>query len=154
MHGQGADRYEHVRIGTNSRLDTIQAAILIEKLKIFLDEIDLRNKVARRYHAAFAGSNRIKVQRVIEGATSTWAQYTLQVDDRAKFQADLKAAGIPTAVYYPIPLNRQKAYAHYPSAPTPVSDGLSAKVVSLPMHPYLDEMTQDRVIAAVLASVG
>jgi dTDP-4-amino-4,6-dideoxygalactose transaminase len=154
MHGQGADRYEHVRIGTNSRLDTIQAAILIEKLKIFPDEIDLRNKVAGRYHAAFAGSNRIKVQRVIEGATSTWAQYTLQVDDRAKFQADLKAAGVPTAVYYPIPLNRQKAYAHYPSVPTPVSDGLSSKVVSLPMHPYLDESTQDRIIAAVLACAG
>ncbi len=154
MHGQGADRYEHVRIGTNSRLDTIQAAILIEKLKIFGDEIDLRNKVAHRYHAAFAGSNRIKVQRVIDGATSTWAQYTLQVDGRAKFQAALKAAGVPTAVYYPIPLNRQKAYAHCPSAPTPVSDALSSRVVSLPMHPYLDEPTQDRIIAAVLASVG
>jgi dTDP-4-amino-4,6-dideoxygalactose transaminase len=154
MHGQGADRYEHVRIGTNSRLDTIQAAILIEKLKIFPDEIEQRNKVAGRYRAAFAGSNRIKVQRVIDGATSTWAQYTLQVDDRAKFQVDLKAAGVPTAVYYPIPLNRQKAYAHYPSAPTPVSDSLSSKVVSLPMHPYLDEPTQDRIIAAVLASVG
>jgi dTDP-4-amino-4,6-dideoxygalactose transaminase len=154
MHGQGSDRYEHVRIGTNSRLDTIQAAILIEKLKIFGDEIDQRNKVAGRYHTAFAGSNRIKVQRVIDGATSTWAQYTLQVDNRAKFQADLKAAGIPTAVYYPIPLNRQKAYAHYPSAPTPVSDGLSLRAVSLPMHPYLDAPTQDRIIAAVLASVG
>ncbi len=154
MHGQGSDRYEHVRIGTNSRLDTIQAAILIEKLKIFSDEIDLRNKVAGRYNAAFAKSDRIKVQRVIEGATSTWAQYTLQVEDRAKFQADLKAAGVPTAVYYPIPLNRQKAYGHYPSVSTPVSDALSPKVVSLPMHPYLDEAAQDRVISAVLASVG
>ena len=154
MHGQGADRYEHVRIGTNSRLDTIQAAILIEKLKIFSDEIDLRNKVAGSYNAAFDKSNHIRVQRVIDGATSTWAQYTLQVDDRAKFQADLKAAGVPTAVYYPIPLNRQKAYGHYPSVPTPISDALSPKVVSLPMHPYLDEASQDRVISAVLASVG
>ncbi len=154
MHGQGADRYEHIHVGYNSRLDTIQAAILIEKLKIFPDEIGKRNAVAKRYDDAFAASKRITAPRVIDGATSTWAQYTLQVEDRAKFQADLKAAGVPTAVYYPIPLSKQKAYAHYPSVPTPVSEALSARVVSLPMHPYLDEATQDRVIAAVLASVA
>ena len=154
MHGQGADRYEHVHVGYNSRLDTIQAAILIEKLKIFEDEIEKRNAVAKRYSDAFAGSNRIKAPPVIAGATSTWAQYTLQVDDRDKFQADLKAAGVPTAVYYPIPLSRQKAYAHFPSAPTPVSEALSSKVVSLPMHPYLDEVVQNRIITAVLTSAG
>ena len=154
MHGQGEDRYEHPRIGMNSRLDTIQAAILIEKLKIFPDEIEARNRVAARYNAAFAGSNHVVAPRVIEGATSTWAQYTIQVDDRAKFQADLKAAGVPTAVYYPIPLSRQVAYARYPSAPTPVSEALGSKVVSLPMHPYLDEATQDRIISAVLQSAG
>jgi dTDP-4-amino-4,6-dideoxygalactose transaminase len=154
MHGQGEDRYEHVHIGYNSRLDTIQAAILIEKLKVFPEEIALRNAVAKRYNDAFAGSNRIVAPRVMDGATSTWAQYTLQVEDRARFQADLKAAGVPTAVYYPIPLSRQKAYAHFPSAPTPVSEELSSKVVSLPMHPDLDAATQDRIIAAVLASVG
>jgi len=154
MHGQGSDRYEHVAIGMNSRLDTIQAAILIEKLKIFEDEIEKRNAVAQRYTDAFAGSNRIKTPFVLEGVTSTWAQYTLQVADRAKFQAELKAAGVPSMVYYPIPLSRQPAYAHYPSAPTPVSEALSRQVVSLPMHPYLDEDTQDRIIAAVLASAG
>ena len=154
MHGQGSDRYEHVRIGLNSRLDTIQAAILIEKLKIFSEEINLRNKVAKRYNDAFSGSNRIVTPRVIADATSTWAQYTLQVENRIKFQADLKEAGLPSAVYYPIPLSRQKAYAHYPSAPVPVSERLAGKVVSLPMHPYLDEPVQDRVIAAVLKSVG
>ncbi|HJR56037.1 MAG TPA: DegT/DnrJ/EryC1/StrS family aminotransferase, partial [Rhizomicrobium sp.] len=154
MHGQGSDRYEHVHVGYNSRLDTIQAAILIEKLKIFEDEIDKRNAVARRYNDAFAGSNRMKVPAVIDGATSTWAQYTLQVEDRAKFQADLKAVGVPTAVYYPIPLSKQKAYAHYPAAPTPVSEALSATVVSLPMHPYLKEASQDRIVAEVLASAG
>ncbi len=154
MHGQGADRYEHVRIGYNSRLDTIQAAILIEKLKIFEDEIAKRNAVAKRYNEAFAGSNRIKTPAVIEGATSTWAQYTLQVSDRARLQAALKAAGVPTMVYYPIPLSRQPAYAHYPSAPTPVSEALSGTVMSLPMHPYLDAATQDRIIQAVLASAG
>jgi dTDP-4-amino-4,6-dideoxygalactose transaminase len=152
MHGQGADRYEHVHIGMNSRLDTIQAAILIEKLKIFDDEITQRNRVARRYNEAFAGSNRIVIPAVIEGATSSWAQYTLQVEKRAKFQSDLKEAGVPTAVYYPIPLSKQKAYAHFPSAPTPVSEALVDKVVSLPMHPYMDEATQDRIIAAVLKS--
>ena len=152
MHGQGSDRYEHVRIGLNSRLDTIQAAILIEKLKIFQDEIDARNAVARRYNEAFKGSNRIVTPHVVEGAVSTWAQYTLKVENRAKFQADLKAAGVPTAVYYPIPLSKQKAYAHYPAAPTPVSEALSEQVVSLPMHPYLDAATQDRIIAAVLES--
>lgn len=154
MHGQGADRYEHVRIGLNSRLDTIQAAILIEKLKIFEDEIEKRNAVAKRYTDAFAGSNRIVTPHVMEGAVSTWAQYTLKVESRAKFQADLKAAGVPSVVYYPIPLSKQKAYAHFPGVPTPVSEALSQQVVSLPMHPYLDIATQDRIIAAVLESTG
>jgi dTDP-4-amino-4,6-dideoxygalactose transaminase len=154
MHGQGSDRYEHVQIGMNSRLDTIQAAILIEKLKIFSEEIEKRNAVARRYNDAFAGSNRIKTPVVIEGAVSTWAQYTLQVADRAKVQAGLKEKAIPTAVYYPIPLSRQPAYAAYPSAPVPVSEALSGHVVSLPMHPYLSQTAQDRVIAAVLATAG
>ena len=154
MHGQGSDRYEHVRVGYNSRLDTIQAAILIEKLKIFDDEIEARNRVARRYNDAFSSSKKITFPFVIAGAVSTWAQYTLQVEDRARFQGDLKAAGVPTAVYYPIPLSKQVAYAHYPSVPTPVSEALSAKVVSLPMHPYLEPDTQDRIIAAVLSSAG
>jgi dTDP-4-amino-4,6-dideoxygalactose transaminase len=154
MHGQGADRYEHVRIGFNSRLDTIQAAILIEKLKIFPDEIEARDRIARRYNAQLGKSNRIRVPRVIPEAQSVWAQYTIQVEDRAKLQGDLADQGIPTAVYYPVPLGRQRAYAHFPSAPTPVSDMLSKAVVSLPMHPYLDETAQDRIIAAVLKSLG
>ncbi|HXS07881.1 MAG TPA: DegT/DnrJ/EryC1/StrS aminotransferase family protein [Rhizomicrobium sp.] len=154
MHGQGSDRYEHVRIGFNSRLDTIQAAILIEKLKIFDEEIEARNAVARRYNEAFHGSNHLVVPCVIDGAVSTWAQYTLQVENRAKFQADLKAAGVPTAVYYPIPLSKQTAYAHFPGVPTPVSERLSQRVVSLPMHPYLEPAVQDRIIKAVLESLG
>ena len=154
MHGQGTDRYEHVRVGANSRLDTIQAAVLLEKLKIFPDEIEARERVARRYNAALGKSNRIIVPRVIEGARSVWAQYTIQVEDRAKLQADLRDENIPTAVYYPVPLGRQRAYAQFLSAPTPVSDALSKSVVSLPMHPYLDEATQDRIVAAVLKSVG
>ena len=154
MHGQGVDKYENVRIGVNSRLDTIQAAILIEKLKVFPAEIEMREKVARRYSDALAKSNRIRVPHVIDGARSTWAQYTIQVPDRDKLASDLKAKGIPTAVYYPIPLSRQKGYAHYPSAPTPVSERISKTVISLPMHPDLDAVKQDRIIEAVLESVG
>jgi len=153
VHGQGSDKYENVRIGVNSRLDTIQAAVLLEKLKVFPDEIEMRETVAQRYSNAFRASNRIVVPRVIDGAQSTWAQYTIQVPDRDKLQADLKAQGIPTAIYYPIPLSAQKGYKQYPSAPTPVSDKICKTVISLPMHPDLDHATQDRVIAAVLASV-
>ncbi|HET7335647.1 MAG TPA: DegT/DnrJ/EryC1/StrS aminotransferase family protein [Rhizomicrobium sp.] len=154
MHGQGADRYENVRIGVNSRLDTIQAAILLEKLKVFPAEIEMREAVARRYNKAFASSNSIRVPHIIEGAQSVWAQYTLQVENRAKLQADLKAKGIPTAVYYPIPLNAQKGYVQYPSAPVPVCERISQTVVSLPMYPDLGPGTQDRIIEAVLESVG
>jgi dTDP-4-amino-4,6-dideoxygalactose transaminase len=154
MHGQGSDKYENVRIGVNSRLDTIQAAILIEKLKIFPEEIQLRERVARRYTEAFRRSNRVKPPHVIEGAQSSWAQYTIQVPDRNKLAADLKAKGIPTAIYYPTPLSQQKGYAHFPSAGTPASDRISKHVISLPMHPYLDEATQDRITAAVLESAG
>jgi len=153
VHGQGRDKYENVRIGVNSRLDTIQAAVLIEKLKIFEEEIELRQSVARRYDEAFRASNRISVPRVIEGAVSTWAQYTIQVPERDKLQSALKAKGIPSAIYYPIPLSLQKGYRHYPSAPTPVSERISETVLSLPMHPYLDAATQDRIIEAVLEAV-
>lgn len=154
MHGQGADRYENVRIGVNSRLDTIQAAILLEKLKVFPTEIEMREAVAWRYNKAFASSNSIRVPHVIEGAQSVWAQYTIQVPDRTKLQADLKAKGIPTAEYYPIPLNAQKGYAQYPGAPVPVCDRISRTVVSLPMYPDMEPGTQDRIIEAVLESVG
>jgi len=154
MHGQGIDKYENVRIGVNSRLDTIQAAILLEKLKVFPAEIDMREAVARRYNEAFRSINSIRVPHMIAGAQSTWAQYTIQVPDRAKLAADLKAKGIPTAVYYPIPLSKQKGYKHYPAAPTPVSERICDTVISLPMHPDLDAATQTTIIDAVLASVG
>ncbi|MBV9571831.1 MAG: DegT/DnrJ/EryC1/StrS family aminotransferase [Alphaproteobacteria bacterium] len=154
VHGQGSDKYENVRIGVNSRLDTIQAAILIEKLKIFPQELEMRERVALRYTEAFRCSNRVRPPHSKEGMQSTWAQYTIQVPDRDALAADLKAKGIPTAIYYPTPLSHQRGYAHFPGAGTPVSDRISKHVLSLPMHPYLDEATQDRVIAAVLESVG
>ena len=154
VHGQGSDKYENVRIGVNSRLDTIQAAILLEKMKLFPEEIEMREAVARRYNEMLGRSNRIRVPHVIDGAQSTWAQYVLQVPNRDKLIADLKAKGVPTAVYYPIPLSQQKGYRHFPGAPTPVSEKISKTVVALPMHPYLDAATQDKIVAAVLESVG
>jgi len=152
IHGQGSDKYENVRIGVNSRLDTIQAAILLEKLRIFPDEIEAREKIALSYNRLLGQSNKIRAPRTIEGAQSTWAQYTIQVSDREKLQASLKDKGIPTAIYYPIPLSHQKGYRHYPSAPTAVSERLSKNVISLPMHPYLDETTLEEITDAVLKS--
>ncbi|HEX4158018.1 MAG TPA: DegT/DnrJ/EryC1/StrS family aminotransferase [Rhizomicrobium sp.] len=154
MHGQGSDKYENIRIGVNSRLDTIQAAILIEKMKIFPEELELRERIARRYSEAFARSNRIRAPHVMEGAQSTWAQYTIQVPERDRVKADLEARGIPSQIYYLTPLSAQLGYNKYPSVPLPVSEALGHTVLSLPMHPYLDEATQDRIIEAVLESVS
>jgi dTDP-4-amino-4,6-dideoxygalactose transaminase len=154
IHGQGADKYENVRVGVNSRLDTIQAAILLEKLRIFPEEIVLREGIARRYSELLGRSNRIRVPALIAGAQSTWAQYTVQVPDRDRLQAELNACGIPTAVYYPTPLSRQKGYRSYPSVATPVCDTICKSVISLPMHPYLEATVQDRICDAVLRTVG
>jgi len=153
IHGQGSDKYENVRIGLNSRLDTIQAAILLEKLKIFPDELVARERIARRYNEALGQSNQIRVPYVIAGAQSTWAQYTIQVPNRAKLQEGLKALGIPTAVYYPIPLTAQKGYSMFPGVAVPISDRICRTVVSLPMHPYLDAKVQDDIVTAVLDCV-
>ncbi len=151
VHGQGTDKYDNVRIGINGRMDTIQAAILIEKLNIFEDEIAARNSVAERYSAELEAS--IVVPNITDGARSTWAQYTLKLpaEHRADVQRKLKAAGIPTAIYYPKPLHQQTAYREFPIAGngTPVSDRLATQVLSLPMHPYLSDDDQDRVISAL-----
>jgi UDP-2-acetamido-2-deoxy-ribo-hexuluronate aminotransferase len=155
MHGHGSDRYDNVRIGLASRLDTIQAAVLIEKLKIFPDEIAARDRVARRY--ADGLSDVVTTPAVPAGMTSVWAQYTLRLPAgrREAFAAALKAEGIPTAIYYPIPLHRQQAYKHYPvgKGGVAVSERLAGEVISLPMHAYIDEPTQDRVIDAVRRAV-
>jgi dTDP-4-amino-4,6-dideoxygalactose transaminase len=155
VHGQGSDRYDNVRIGLASRLDTIQAAVLSEKLKIFPDEIDARNRVARRYAEALGDV--VPVPAVPSGSTSVWAQYTirLKAGTRDAFAAALKAEGVPTAIYYPIPLHLQQAYKHYPvgKGGVAVSEKLAAEVISLPMHPYLDEPTQSRIVEAVRRAV-
>ena len=151
LHGEGVDRSEAVRIGITGRLDTIQAAVLIEKLKIFPDEIVARNRVAARYSDALA--NVAAVPRVGNESTSVWAQYTLRVAPvrRDALAAALKAEGIPTAIYYTKPLHRQPAYRDFPVADggVPVSEQLSKEVISLPMHAYLEPPVQDRIIAAV-----
>jgi UDP-2-acetamido-2-deoxy-ribo-hexuluronate aminotransferase len=151
MHGQGADRYDHVRVGFNGRLDTIQAAVLVEKLKIFPDEIVARDQAARRYAEGLADVAIIPC--IPAGLTSVWAQYTIRLAPgrRDAFAAALKADGIPTAVHYPRPLHRQTAYRHFPCADAGllVSERLAEEVISLPMHAYLDEPTQTRIIEAV-----
>ena len=153
IHGQGADKYDNVRIGLNGRLDTIQAAILLEKLAIFDDEIVARQAVADRYSDALRGV--VDVPGLEAGRNSVWAQYTIMTAGRDAVADQLKASGVPTAIYYPCPLNRQTAYRDYPSAPQglPVSEAICHRVLSLPMHPYLDDATQDRIVAATIDAV-
>jgi dTDP-4-amino-4,6-dideoxygalactose transaminase len=151
IHGQGTDKYDTVRIGLTGRLDAIQAAILVEKLKIFPEEIVARNTVADRYAAGLGDI--VAVPRVPPGYTSVWAQYTIRLrhGQRDGFAGVLKSQGIPTAIYYPKPLHKQTAYAGFPVAQggLEVSERLAGEVISLPMHPYLDAPTQDRIIGAV-----
>ena len=153
-HGKGSEKYDNVRIGMNGRLDTIQAAILLEKIGIFDDEVILRQQVAARYDSGLRDI--VEVPALVEGATSVWAQYTLVLDDRDVVAAKLKEQGIPTAIYYPRPLHRQTAYQDFPMVPggVPVSESLSSRVLSLPMHPYLDAATQDRIVTAVRAALA
>jgi dTDP-4-amino-4,6-dideoxygalactose transaminase len=151
VHGQGSDKYDNVRIGLNARLDTLQAAVLIEKLKILGDEIEARNRIAARYSEAL--SQNVPVPHIAEGRYSAWAQYTIRVpaERRAAISAALKEQGIPTMIYYPKPLHQQTAYKHFPLAGNglPISERLAKEVLSLPMHPYLDDASQDRVIDAL-----
>jgi len=152
VHGKGRDKYDNVRVGINGRLDTLQAAVLIEKLAIFAAEIERRDEVAGRYSGALRDV--VDVPILADGATSVWAQYTVQVDAREAVAAHLKEAGVPTAVYYPTPLHRQTAYRNHPCVGNgcPASEALAGRVLSLPMHPYLDEAIQDRVTKSVAAA--
>lgn len=146
-HGQDR-RYHHIRVGVNSRLDTLQAAILLPKLAVLDDEIAARQRVADTYTRLLSAAG-IQATPVIEAHNvCAWAQYTVQVDGRDAMQGALKAAGIPTAVHYPIPLNRQPAVAD-DGVSLPVGDAVAGRVMSLPMHPYMDEATAARVVEAV-----
>lgn len=153
VHGQGSDKYDNVRIGINGRLDTIQAAVLIEKLKIFPDEIEARDRVAQRYNDGLRDV--ATVPGTPEGLTSTWAQYTLRLANRDAVAALLKDRGVPTAIYYPKPLHQQTAYRDFPVAGNglPVSERLAGEVLSLPMHPYLEPDLQDWVIETVADTI-
>lgn len=161
-HGQER-RYYHVRIGMNSRLDTLQAAILLPKLEILNNELAARQRAAERYNPLFAsrfsgfpashssgdvGSPVITTPYVEPYNTSAWAQYTIQIDNREAVQAKLKGQGVPTAVHYPVPLNKQPAVADA-NAQLPVGDAVAQRVMSLPMHPYLDAAAQERIVQAL-----
>lgn len=145
-HGQDR-RYHHIRVGVNSRLDTLQAAILLPKLEIFEQELEQRERVAQRYKQLLEGAG-IAAPFVEAHNSSAWAQYTVQVDERAAVQETLKAAGIPTAVHYPIPLNKQPAVADV-GAHLPVGDAVADRVMSLPMHPYMAVKDQEKIVAAL-----
>ena len=152
-HGSDSDSGSFSRVGLNSRLDTLQAAVLIPKLEILEGEIDMREEVARRYSEALGGLAR--GPETSPGIRSAWAQYTIRVEGRDRLRGLLRQAGIPTRVFYPQPVHSQKAYGIFPLVPggTPVTSASSEQVVSLPMHPYLDSTTQDRIIQSVLAAM-
>lgn len=148
-HGQDR-RYHHIRVGVNSRLDTLQAAILLPKLAVLDDEIIAREHVAQTYTRLFHKSGVQATPTIEDHNLCAWAQYTIQIDSRDDVQAALKATGIPTAVHYPIPLNRQPAVAD-DGAALPVGDAVAKRVMSLPMHPYLDQTAIEQVVRAVAA---
>jgi UDP-2-acetamido-2-deoxy-ribo-hexuluronate aminotransferase len=153
VHGKGSHKYDNERIGLNSRLDTFQAAILLEKLAIYEDELEARQRVAARYGERLG--NAVRTPEVPDDCRSTWAQYSVRVrdgQDRSAIMAELKSRGIPTVIYYPMPLHRQTAYAGFPTDPAglAVAERLANEVFSLPMHPYLEPEEQDRIIEAVI----
>jgi dTDP-4-amino-4,6-dideoxygalactose transaminase len=146
-------KYLNPRVGMNSRLDTIQAAILLEKLAIFADDMDRRDAAAARYAQGLGDV--VKTPTLIEGARSVWAQYTIEVDDRDGMAARLKARGVPTAVYYPVPMHRQRAYDRFPApGGLPVTEAKAARVLSLPISADLDADTQAYIIDAVREAVA
>jgi len=148
------DKYDNVRVGLNSRLDTIQAAILLPKLAIFAKEIEQRNLVAQRYIDGLRG-HALRVPTVLDGVLSTWAQFTIEVPDHAAFGAALKEKSIPTARYYPKPVHMQTAYEKFPCGAGGMAntDDCIGNIISLPMHPYLDENTQDMIIETAKAAL-
>lgn len=146
-HGQDR-RYHHIRVGVNSRLDTLQAAILLPKLEILNEEIILRQQVAQSYNDLLGSAGINSIPYIEPHNTSVYAQYTIRVTERERIQDDLRKAGIPTAVHYPIPLNKQPAVAN-DSVSLPVGDEVATQVISLPMHPYLNRQHQQSIVTAL-----
>lgn len=149
VHGQGVDKYDNVRIGLNARFDTMQAAIMLPKLKIFPEEIELRQKVAMNYSEALAGL--VETPFVPEGYKSVWAQYSVLSDDRDEIQNALSNAGIPSVIYYRIPCHLSKAFEHlgYTRGDMPVSEDVSQRIFSLPMHPYVEDSFAEKVAQVI-----
>ncbi len=150
VHGQGTDKYDNVRIGINGRIDTLQAAILLAKFDIFPEEVELRNKVADEYARQLSADPRVKTPLVPEGLRSVWAQYSVLAEnpgERERLQTKLKNKGVPTAIYYPKPLHLQTAFEElgYKQGDFPVSEDFSARIFSLPMHPYLSKADIDTI---------
>lgn len=154
VHGMGEDRYHNVRLGLNARFDTLQAAVILAKLPIYEEEIEARRAVAYRYSEALADV--AVVPEVPPHCTSVWAQYTIQVPGRDGVRAKLGEQGVPSAVYYPLPCHLQPVFAHlgYTAGSMPVCEDLAAKVLSLPVHPYLTQNDQGKVIQALLHALS
>jgi dTDP-4-amino-4,6-dideoxygalactose transaminase len=154
VHGQGASRDELLRVGLNGRLDTIQAAILLAKLTILDEEIAARERLARLYDDGLARA--VTTPARVAGTKCAWASYAIQVDDRDRVAEELREKGIPTEVYYRKPLHLQPPYARYGdgAGSLPVSEALSDRILSLPMHPYLDDKAGTRICDAVVSAVG
>ncbi len=152
-HGIGKAKYDVVRIGLNSRLDTLQAAILLAKLEVFEAEIEARDQLAKKYEAAL--KNSVKTPPRPEGRRSAWAQHTIRHDDRDGLKSRLGEKGVPSAIYYPLPMHLQTAYRSLGDGEgsLPVTERLCRTVLSLPMHPYMDDATVERICEAVLTSL-
>lgn len=147
-HGQDR-RYHHIRVGVNSRLDTLQAAILLSKMEVFDEEMQLRQRVAQRYSSLLQAAGLDSMPYIEPYNVSAWAQYTIRVNERYNVQSYLKDAGIPTAVHYPIPLNKQPAVSN-DKAYLPVGDMVAEEVLSLPMHPYLTDEAIETIVKALV----
>jgi UDP-2-acetamido-2-deoxy-ribo-hexuluronate aminotransferase len=145
VHGQGSDKYTNVRIGINGRMDSLQAAVLLAKMEIFPEEIELRQEVAGRYDRLLAGA--VQTPKVLEGNISAWAQYSIRHPRRDEIVQDLRKKEIPTAIYYPIPLHLQEAFRHlgYGQGDFPVAEKIAGEIFSLPMHPYLKKEAQESI---------
>ena len=154
FHGKGEEKYDNTHVGLNSRLDTLQAAILLPKLKIFSEEINVRNFIANRYIDGLKDHVSC-LPKIMNGVISTWAQFTIEVTDPELFASRLKEKGIPTARYYPKPVHQQSAYSHFPIEGKKLlnTEDCSNHTISLPMHPYLDNRTQDIIIEIVQKAV-
>ena len=156
VHGMGSHRYENLRVGLNARLDSIQAAVLLAKLAVFRQELAARQRVAETYDSLLGSLPGLVTPVVPKDRASAWAQYSVLSDRREDLRRALKEAGVPTAVYYPVPLHRQPVFAHlgYGEGDFPVSEGTAARIFSLPMHPYLERDVQTDIARIVEQELG